>query len=1126
VIRHTLESESVVKMMQYRSVAAVVATALIVLTGIVLVFSMPDGIIFTQYSGPFILYAILTAFALFFAAALLQGELSAAHAIGVLAALSLPPETRATMTWAIALGGLLGGGLVLFAGDRRLRGQRPVERSLRSLLLIIARVTLSYFVASHFFTLIGGVLPIQLDNAEQVVRILLFCIIYTGIYLLLFLLESYGRAYGLRNILRVNAPEILTVLGLPLPLAVLGAHIYNTLSLLAFAICMIGLGLAIVAPYIISRVQKQLRKQVEELRSLSIMSQAIRANQQYGSLMNMVYVQVSNLIDTRNFAVALYRPDEQKIEYPLVIRNGQQVDMPNQLLEPNAPVTRVIETQLPLLLARDAQKEGWTRGLAVPENTYSWLGVPLQAGGSLLGAMVVSSPDNERVFTPEDLRLLNIVAASASVALDNNLLYERQTERARRLSLLNSLLAQMTETLSLDAVLDAILVNIAQLSDADGVAILLANGDPSLKVARSVGLSETLTEQLPKLLGNSDSRQTQLIQLKSVKDDTQGRNNRELMTREGVNAWIELPLMGGGARFGALAIYYKRGQELNDEDVEVLRAFATQAAQAIQNANAYRRADEALSRRVGQLLALATISHELTATLDTETICSRVMEFALNATYTHIGTVMLKDAYGEIDIVAQYGYPLESVSRRELLRQKATKEALASGEPVRVADMSKQGDTKPLLPSLRAQLAVPIVRRGETIGVITLEADKPDAFSAEDEQFVQQLSDQAVIAIDNTRLFQSITEGRDRLQLILDNMSEPLLLIDRNGTIALANPRVDKLGLNPDVLLGQTVESLLAYERFRFAERLGFEKAEEVRAMINQLGTVAAQQSYVAHSFKLEDRDEVIYLQRNVLLVQGDSGKTIGLLLVFYDETEAKQLAEAREDFARMIIHDLRSPLTAVTTSLKLMNEIVPADSEYKNVIDMTSNTGRRAIKKLLNRVDSLLDVAKMESGQIALDTKPTELATLMDSVCVELSPLAHELEVRVMSELPDGFPLLAIDSDKVERVLLNLLDNALKFSPEAGAVTMRAFAPGSREAQPGYVRVEVVDQGPGVPQDYRETLFNRFVQVQGRAGRRRGTGLGLTFCRLVVESHGGRIWIEDNPAGGTIFAFTLPVAE
>jgi signal transduction histidine kinase/GAF domain-containing protein len=1110
--------------MTYRSVALIIAVALVSLTGVALIVNLPNPLVFAQYSGPLILYALLTAFTLVFAAALIQGELSAAPAIGVLAALSLPAEALATTAWAIAIGAAIGGLVIAIVGDRRLTGQRPDERSPRSILLMVARVTLSFSVITALYRWVGGALPINLDNFSQLLNIILFCIAYTAFYLLLFFLEIYGRAYGLKRLIRVNLPDIISALGLPLPLAVLGAHIFNTLGIIPFAICMVGLALAILSPYVISRAQKRMRKQIEELRSLSVMSQAIRANYETRALMNMVYVQVSNLLDTDNFTVALFRPSDGWLEYPLVIRNGVQVEQAAHVLVRNSPIARVLDTQLPLLLSREAQKEGWVRGLAVGEDIYSWLGVPLQAGGSLYGAMIVTSSSANRIFTSDDLRLLNIVAASASVALENSVLYERQIARAQRLSLLNSIVAQLTESLSSDAILDTIVDKATELSGANGVAVLLQDSD-GLKTARSLYVSAKVAERLPQLITGKESRQPVAVIVSTGRDGGRAAM-RDLMREENIAAWMELPMIVASSRIGTLVLFYQQPQPFDDEDTELLRAFATQAGQSIRNAREYSRTDEALSRRVGQLMALAAISHEMTATLNQKEICSMVLQFALNATYTHIGTVMLKDELGELDVLAQAGYhPLESVSRRDLLRQWVTREALQSGEPVFLPDMSSRPEIKPLMPTIRAQLAAPIVRLGEIIGVITVESETLGAFTQEDKEFITQLSDQAVIAIDNTRLFQGIAETRDRMQLIIDNMSEPLLLIDRTGTIGMANPHVDRLGLHVDLVRNQTVESLLSYPGFQFAEKLGFETADEVRATLSGLGKPALSH-YPGASFKIETNGEPTYFQRSILPVRGSDGTTIGLLFVYYDQTESRKLAQAREDFARMIIHDLRGPLTAVTTSLKLMNDIIPEDSEYKQVVETSSTAGRRAIKKLLNRVDSLLDVAKMESGQLELETQPAELATLIDSACVELSPLAHELSVEVRSELPDGFPLLNVDADKVERVLLNLLDNALKFSPEGGFVTMRGYLAGTNGANAEFVRIEVIDQGPGVPEAARATLFDRFVQVQGRSGRRRGSGLGLTFCRLVIESHGGKIWIEDNPEGGSMFVFTLPVFD
>jgi signal transduction histidine kinase len=260
--------------------------------------------------------------------------------------------------------------------------------------------------------------------------------------------------------------------------------------------------------------------------------------------------------------------------------------------------------------------------------------------------------------------------------------------------------------------------------------------------------------------------------------------------------------------------------------------------------------------------------------------------------------------------------------------------------------------------------------------------------------------------------------------------------------------------------------------------------------------------------------------------VRDETGRVIGLLMVFVDVTEERELAQAREDLGNMIVHDLRGPLTAVTTSLKLLGKIAPLDDPVGKAVKQTTESASRAVRKLLNLVDSLLDISKLESGAMALERATTALRPVCITVVDELAPLALELDVSLTVNAQDDLPLLSIDTEKVERVLLNLVDNAIKFTPSGGRVTVNAYPPGEMGADTGFVRVEVRDTGPGVPDPHKERLFDRFAQLDGQRGHRRGTGLGLAFCRLAIEAHGGQIWIEDNPTGGAVFTFTLPVAD
>jgi signal transduction histidine kinase len=171
---------------------------------------------------------------------------------------------------------------------------------------------------------------------------------------------------------------------------------------------------------------------------------------------------------------------------------------------------------------------------------------------------------------------------------------------------------------------------------------------------------------------------------------------------------------------------------------------------------------------------------------------------------------------------------------------------------------------------------------------------------------------------------------------------------------------------------------------------------------------------------------EPVYINRYIAPVKDDQGAVVGLLLVFLDQTEEQELAQAREALSQMIVHDLRSPLTAVTTSLKLLHDLAPAESDFTPIVRRTSEASSRAVRKLLNLVDSLLDIARMESGRMRLDREPVHLAAVTSGILDEMHTLADELEVTLRAQIPEDLPLLDVDRDQIERVLLNLVDNAL----------------------------------------------------------------------------------------------------
>ncbi len=701
----------------------------------------------------------------------------------------------------------------------------------------------------------------------------------------------------------------------------------------------------------------------------------------------------------------------------------------------------------------------------------------------------------------------------------NQALYDSQRQRVAQFSALNEVLMRLNGTLSFDVVLETITDSALMLSGGSAVSVFMYWDDVkgALALVRSSGLSQRFTSDPPDpLMSQAASKGATApivpLIISDAAQSDQAAGLRDLLLDEGKRAWIELPLLVGGVLVGVLVLYFDQPHEFAPETIEVLRTFANQVAQALSNARLYAITDEALERRVGQLLALAAIGHELTATIDLKTICNLVLNHALDATRSTMGLMQLFDEHDQTELVVKRGYNAATLDDPMPYLTGVVGEVRRRGEPILISNAEADPQSARFALSAQSQLTVPVLQNNTLLGVILLQNPQPGAFSTEDIDFIMQLANQAVIALDNARLFRRTMEARDRLQLILNNVQEAIILLDSTGTITLANPRADLLGFKPEALLDKSVLTLME-ENPNFAAVLGYTPQELTELARHLTGGVMPADEPTSYS--LESR----YLARQVIPITDDEMR--GALLVFYDETERIHLAQTREDVSRMLIHDLRSPLTAVTTSLKLLNELTPKDSNLRPLVDSTSESGRRAIRKILQRVDSLLDVSRMESDFLALDVEPTPLMAVVQMAREELDPIAQEINVGITTDIPDDLPLLSIDSDKVERVLLNLIDNALKFSGDGTTVTIRAQHNGGHMLQ-----IDVIDRGPGVPDDYKTRLFDRFVQVKDQKGKRRGSGLGLTFCRLVIENHGGRIWVSDNPAGGSIFSFTLPTLK
>jgi signal transduction histidine kinase len=230
------------------------------------------------------------------------------------------------------------------------------------------------------------------------------------------------------------------------------------------------------------------------------------------------------------------------------------------------------------------------------------------------------------------------------------------------------------------------------------------------------------------------------------------------------------------------------------------------------------------------------------------------------------------------------------------------------------------------------------------------------------------------------------------------------------------------------------------------------------------------------------------------------------------------ELMQLRHETIRFIVHDLRNPLSVFSSALEMLD--AELDAGGIEIARELIKVCRNALRRMLMLTESLLDVDRLDWGlDGALDLEMVSLPALIVGVVADQRPRAETVEVALEIEVPVDLPPIAADPARLERVLANLIENALKYSPAGGQVTVSAWHEGDS------LMVAVSDAGPGIPPDQRERIFERFTQVRDDPKARRGFGLGLAFCRAAVEAHGGRIWVEDGEGGmGSRFVFSLPL--
>jgi two-component system phosphate regulon sensor histidine kinase PhoR len=343
------------------------------------------------------------------------------------------------------------------------------------------------------------------------------------------------------------------------------------------------------------------------------------------------------------------------------------------------------------------------------------------------------------------------------------------------------------------------------------------------------------------------------------------------------------------------------------------------------------------------------------------------------------------------------------------------------------------------------------------------------------------------------------SRDEEQLSAVLTQMAEGVVAVDGTGKVLLVNPALSRL-------LGVDAE-----------RAKGRPYLESVRhhGLVDLLAAILGGGPSQTRELRLFTPDELVFEAHAVPLFE--HGRAAGAVVVLHDITRLRRLEQMRRDFVANVGHELRTPLASIKGYAETLREGAMDDRENRDGFVRTIEEQADRLSKL---VDDLLDLSAIESGHRAPRLAPLNLEPLASDCSRQLQPAATQRGVEIAVSVPESLPRASADRDQVRQILLNLLDNAVKYSERGGKIEV-----GARSGEEGIV-VWVRDQGVGIPEADLPRVFERFYRVdKARAREAGGTGLGLAIVKHLVEAHGGRVWVESRQPGGSTFSFTLRAA-
>ncbi len=741
-------------------------------------------------------------------------------------------------------------------------------------------------------------------------------------------------------------------------------------------------------------------------------------------------------------------------------------------------------------------------GQPVPHPAYEEFGsaivAPIPWEDEVRGVLGVGSREPGR-FDESDADALEAFAGLASLALRNAEAFEERSRQAQIQRGFYRIAAALGQPLSLGETLEAL---------AQAATEALGGSFAAVFMPQAGGLELAAAHELPGPLEPDPAlaaaaRAGRILASPDVAvDDRFEPAWRELATRLSCRSLLAVPVESGRdeAGHGFVLVGFSAERRFEDDDLELARHLAGAARGALQRSELFE--EERAARTLAQ--QLARTGALLATELDPAAVLDEVVRQAPSLVGVEACAIRVLDGDDLVLTAVECGRePSDLVGTRSPAAVRLSGDVVQSRSPVAVEDASEDerlADADQLLAEgYRGFLGVPLIApEGAVHGVLAVYSRRPKSWRSDEIDALSALAANASSALSNAELYQRVALEKERSFAILENIADGIVAVDRDGGVVLWNtaaeeitgvPAEEALGHKPLQVLGRNLE------------------AEGDAAPGNRLVSV------------LRGGEEV-WLSLTEAVMRDPAGAVAGRIFAFRDISAERVVEQMKSEFVSTVSQEIRRPLTSIYgfAETLLRRDVLFGDEERRTFLGYIASESEH----LTSIVDALLNVARLDAGDLQLTLVPTDVGSVVSDVVGTLSRAAEEANGhRFVVDLPEE-PLAAeADPEKLRQVLQNLIVNAVKFSPAGGTVTVAARRHGPT------VEVSVADEGVGIPVGEQARIFRKFYR--GDAGGAReglgGTGLGLFIAQGLVAAMGGRIWVSSREGAGSSFTFELPAA-